>query len=746
MSEAEEQAAESTGFTPGVVHDLASLLYGHAPLDRIVAVEPAGSDAVTLYRRGEDGALFIEQDTFHPWLIAAADAVAYLPDGDHEIMPLTGDGELSRLVRFTRWSAFSAAQTALTTAGALFFAYSSFVSQYLIASGRTLFHDMRFEELHRVQVDIETSSLLATAPEASVLLASLTDNRGHEEVLTATGGAEAEMLRRLTERIAQLDPDVIEGHNVIDFDLPYVAARADRLGVALTWGRGGQTMRLQERQGRLKVGARLLPSVRVHIHGRHILDTYQQVQRFDAEGKLESYALKPVMESLDLVREDRVFVDRTTINDLWRTEPDRLARYCLDDARDVRTLAELVTPTDFYQTQIVPRPYQDVATGGTGEKINSLMLRAYVTAGRAVPTPEPARPYPGGYLELRSAGVFRRVVKCDVESLYPAVMLSYGYNPQSDTQNVFLPLLKELTHRRFYAKRQISRANASERAYWTGLSGSFKVLINSFYGYLGYGRANFNDFDAAEAVTTTGQKLIKGVLTALEDRKCTIIEVDTDGVYFVAPPEVDSETTEMALIAEVGRVLPAGINLAHDGRYAGMVALKQKTYFLLTYDGRLIARGSSLRSRRDERYLRGFVQDAAVMLVERSIIDVSERYLATAKLVQTGQLPVQEFARRESITNKTFSSPGLKRLAAAAKGVAVGQKVEIYQRADGSLALTAEYDDDEDRDYLLRRLHDMAKRFETLCSNKTVFDRHFPKLTARSDPDAPRPEQLSLFD
>jgi len=400
---------------------------------------------------------------------------------------------------------------------------------------------MRFEDLHRVQVDIETSSLLATAAEASVLLASLTDNRGHEEVLTAADGGEAELLRRLTERIAQLDPDVIEGHNVIDFDLPYVAARAERLGVALTWGRGGQVMRLQERQGRLKVGARLLPSVRVHIHGRHILDTYQQVQRFDAEGKLESYALKPVMESLDLVREDREFVDRTTINELWRMAPDRLARYCLDDARDVRTLAELVTPTDFYQTQIVPRPYQDVASGGTGEKINSLMLRAYVTAGRAVPTPEPPRPYPGGYLELRSAGVFRRVVKCDVESLYPAVMLSYGYKPRSDSQNIFLPLLKELTQRRLYAKRQITRANQSERAYWTGLSNSFKVLINSFYGYLGYGRANFNDFDAAEAVTTTGQKLIKDVLTALEERKCEIIEVHTDGVYFLAPPAVDSE-------------------------------------------------------------------------------------------------------------------------------------------------------------------------------------------------------------
>lgn len=729
------------------VPNLAALLYGTNPLPRIVALEPSGADGVTLFRRSENGGLTQERDTFSPWLLCAADAVPALPAGDHTVRTLDGTGGLSRLVEFRRWPAFSAAQSALTNAGVAYFAYSSLVTQYLIASGRTLFHDMRFEDVHRMQLDVETSTLKPSMPGAGVLVAALTDNRGLEQVLIAaqTPGGEGELLRRVTETISRLDPDVIEGHNVIDFDLPYVAARAEALGIPLTWGRGGQRVWLQEKQGRLKVGARLLPSVRAHIHGRHILDTYQSVQRFDAEGKLESYALKPVMESLELVREDREFVDRTAIGDLWREDPDRLARYCLDDARDVRALAEMVTPTDFYQSQVVPRTYQDVATGGTGEKINALFIRGYVGAGHAVAVPEPPRPYPGGYLELRSAGVFRRVVKCDVESLYPAVMLQYGYRPRSDTLGVFLPLLAELTERRFDAKRRIRSARGSERSYWNGLSGSYKVLINSFYGYLGYGRANFNDYDAAEQVTTTGQRLIKEVLAALEARTCEIIEVDTDGVYFVPPPEVDGEQPETALIDEVGRVLPPGINLAHDGRFAGMVALKQKTYFLLTYDGKLIAKGSSLRSRRDELYLRKFVQESAVMLINQSLQDVSARYLELAKAVQRGDLPLEQFSRRESITGKTFTSPGLKRLAAAAKGTAVGQQVRVYQRADGSLALTSEYKADEDRDYLLRRLHDMARRFEALCGTKAEFDRLFPKLTAKSDADAPRPTQLSLF-
>ncbi|MGH2368147.1 MAG: 3'-5' exonuclease, partial [Chloroflexota bacterium] len=172
------------------------------------------------------------------------------------------------------------------------------------------------------------------------------------------------------------------------------------------------------------------------------------------------------------------------------------------------------------------------------------------------------------------------------------------------------------------------------------------------------------------------------------------------------------------------------------------------TYFLLTYDGRLLATGSSLRSRRDELYLRTFVQQAAVTLIQGSLEDVSREYLALVKRIQDGELRVEEFARRESITSKTHTSPGLRRLAAAAKGVPVGQQVYVYQRRDGSLALTSEYASDEDRDYLLRRLHDMARRFEGLLpggAKGDEFKRLFPKLKANSLPLEEQPVQLSLF-
>lgn len=762
---------------------LEQLLYGHDPLPGIVAVEPggrgtaagigqagrdptqAGGSAVSLFRRSA-GSVAAERDSFRPWLLMAEADLPGLPAGEWEVEQLRG-GDYDRLVRFPRWALFAQAQAALRAAAVDFFALPSYVAQYLTLRGRTLFSGMSFEDVHRLQLDIEATTLRPEASGAAVLVIGLSDNRGYEEVLSARDLSERDLLLALNDRIARLDPDVLEGHNVTDYDLPYLAGRAERLGVELCWGRDESPLWLSERsgQGRFKVGGRVLPSNRVHVYGRHVIDTYQLVQRYDRDGRLESYGLKAVVEALGLLRPGRVFVEQTAVVDSWQRDPELVASYCLDDVRDVRALSAVVTPTEFYVTQIVPRSFQDVASGGTGEKINAILVRAYLAKRHGIPRPQPPRDYPGGYTEIRAAGVFQRVVKCDVESLYPAIMLHYGYRPASDTLDVFFPVLDELMRRRLEAKHRMREATRRaagmpagdalsqpanvgegfERAYWDGLQSSYKILINSFYGYTAYFRANFNDYDAAKRVTTTGQQILRQLLALLEERGCTIIEADTDGVYFVPPPGVEGEAAEVALIEQIGANLPAGIRLAHDGRYAGMISLKQKTYILRMYDGRLIAKGSSLRSRRDELYLRRFAEEAATRLIQGSLEEVRDLYLCTAERIQRGELAVQEFTRRESITGKTFSNRNLRRLAAAATGMTPGQRIAVYQRQDGSLAPAHQYGGDEDRDYLLRRLHDMARRFAVLCSDEQQFKRLFPKLKAAQAPAPEQPVQLGLF-
>ena len=139
-------------------------------------------------------------------------------------------------------------------------------------------------------------------------------------------------------------------------------------------------------------------------------------------------------------------------------------------------------------------------------------------------------------------------------------------------------------------------------------------------------------------------------------------------------------------------------------------------------------------------YLRRFAEHATLALIDGSLDDVSELYIRAAETIRAGELGVEDFARRESITRRTFENPSLRRLAQAARGASIGQQITVYQRRDGSLAPTSTYNDDEDRDYLLRRLHDMARRFAVLCPDKAEFDRLFPAPQGRRGPaQAPGP-------
>ncbi len=730
------------------------LLYGTDPLPGLVAVDLAGPDRVRLYRRvGED--LSVQDDDLLPWLLAERAEPWQALRSRPSVTRLDGDHPLRFLVTFRIWPEMLDAARAARDANERVFRLRSPVEGYLVRRGRTLFKGMTFGDLRRLQLDIETSGLDPHRPDATVLMVAITTSWGEEDVLVLEAG-EADLIERLSERIVALDPDVIEGHNIFNFDLPYLAARAERNGLALRWGRDGSTVRIDERGGRFKAGPLTVPYSPAWIHGRHVIDTYQQIQRYDTGGKLTSYGLKNAIRELGLTRGDRTFVPGTDILEAWRTDRDRLIRYAIDDVRDVDILSRLATQTEFYQTQILPRSFQAVATGGPGEKINDLMLRAYLAAGHSIPNPEPSRDYPGGHAELLETGVFSPVVKCDVESLYPSIMLAEHITSKADTLGAYLPMLADLTRRRLAAKaasRDMARAGKhDERAMWEGLQGSFKVLINSFYGYLGYRGALFNDYDAATRVTLSGQRIVIDVVEHLRKARAVPIEVDTDGVYFVPPPTLGGEDEETAFIEGISELLPAGIRLAHDGRYAAMLSLRLKTYALLDNDGSVVLKGSALRSRRVEPCFREFIGEAARCFLEGRPGDANAAYFALAERIRHSDLSAREVVQWGMLSDDAQPTPRLKRLVERGRQTGEarsGDRIEYYERQDGELAFIAEFADDANQDYLLRRLRDVAMRFRELFPSDSVFDAAFPALSVRTNLEMAREQeavtQLGLF-
>jgi DNA polymerase elongation subunit (family B) len=617
--------------------------------------------AIRLWLR--DGAdLRTETVPFTPFVLAADVALVREAPGLTSLTELAGPGALRWLARFDAWgSALAARDRCRDGSGAAGNAPSAPyrflpdpVHQYLLLAGRTSFGGMRFGELRRLALDIEVVTTdgyefpsAARAGDRIVAIA-LADSTGFREVLRGDRLDEATLLAECGRLIQERDPDVIEGHNIFRFDLEYMEARARRHGVPLRWGRDGSQLR--GRPARLSVAERTIGFRRYEVAGRHVVDTWMLAQLHDVGARdLPSFGLKDIARHLGVAATGRTYVDSSRVALELAENADRLMAYAADDALETLAISAILSPAYFAQAQLLPFDYQSVTLRGSAAKVDALMLREYLRRGHSVPTPGPGQSVGGGLTAIWQQGVAAPVLHVDVTSLYPSLMISGGVAPATDALGVFLELLTHLREVRVAAKRLAqAAATDDERQHQQALSQSFKILINSFYGYLGFSSAHWNDFEAANRVTAEGRRIVTQIVDRLRELGATPVEADTDGVYFTPPPD-HTAAADAALLDAVAAGLPDGITLELDGRYAAMFSYKMKTYALLDGRGRLNLKGSGFRSRGLEPFQRRIIEELVRLLVTGARTEakaVIDRWLAD---FAAHRVDVRTFARTETL-------------------------------------------------------------------------------------------------
>ncbi len=639
------------------------LLFGHDRRTGIVAVEPAGH-FVRLYYRSGTGLLF-HDEPFRPFILVSDPALLAGCRAACAVRRLNGEEFFRYQLTFDSWGDciiardFLAGRSSIPhgAADAPYLFLSDLSHQYLLSTGMTLFKGLRFEQLRCLALDIETDCADGyqfsnpERPADRIVSIALIDSAGQEYVLRGDRMDEPQMLLELNRLIQHLDPDVITGHNIFRFDLEYIGIRARYHGIRLNWGRNGSEPHIS-RGSRWHLAEKTIEYPRWDVYGRQIIDTYFLVQLFDvSQRNLESHGLKAVARHFGLAADQRTYLEGSSIAEAFRGNPDDLVRYNLDDARETMGLYRLLAYPWFLQARIFPYSFQNCPLRGNATRINSLFMREYLHRGHAIParTVETS-PFEGGYTEVAPEGVYGPVVHCDVASLYPSLMLTYRLKPRKDVLGLFLPMLAELRRFRLEAKQQArAEADRESRHYFDALQQVFKVLINSFFGYLGAALHNFSDPEAAAEVTRLGRVTIREMIGILRREGAQIIEVDTDGVYFRPPDECHNEDDERRLVATVSAGFPEGIEVEMDGRYRSMFAYKAKNYALLEYDGRIIIRGSGLKSRGMERYLREFTRDAIELVLAGRAEGIEELYSRYVKKLQNKQLDCSWVARTETL-------------------------------------------------------------------------------------------------
>jgi DNA polymerase, archaea type len=719
----------------GIEHD--PVLFGADPTVGIVAVEFVAPDRVQVYRR--EGERTVVEEVMHRPFAWATEPVP------GELRELAGAGAFKFAVSFDHVAAFAKAKT---TYKRELFALNDLAHQYLLASGRTLFKGMAFEDLQRMQVDIETftgaDGAMSDASKDPLLAIALSDSSGWEEILLVDDPEDEAQERALLEKFVALvrarDPDVLEGHNIFRFDLPYLEARARKLKVKLDLGRDGSALR--SHPSRLQIAERLIQYRKFEIHGRQIIDTLFLVQFHDVGAReLQSFGLKAAARHFGVAEDSRVELGARAITEAHGQERKKFVQYARQDVRETRGLSAALSPAWFTQTTIFPYNYQDVVIRGNATKINSLFLREYLRQGQSVPGLPDVQRFEGGYTDIFFTGVARGVWHCDIASLYPSVMLAFGIFPESDTLGVFGDMLGRLRKFRLEAKSAMRSATGLQRAHLDALQGTFKILINSFYGYLGFAQGNFADFEAAAAVTAKGRELLRGMVDWLRQRGADVIEIDTDGIYFTPP----KDTTWDGLYEELAATLPKGIEVEFDARYAAMFSYKAKNYALLSEDGKLSIKGAALKSRGLEKFQRIFIERAVRALCEGKPEMIPSMHAEFAKALRDRMWEPEMFAKTEALQDsleayqKKIAASSRNRSAAFELALRSGRKMQAGDRvtyyitgnkktvkAYESAKLVGEWDPknrDENTAYYLAKLDELAGKFEAFVPASAGGDR-----------------------
>ena len=718
---------------PRILND-DTLLFGWNHRPGIVSVWADRSGQAVVWQR-LDGALTRTVERYRPWLLATTlDDLAHVrgalqltadtttatapfayqeldgPDGWFRFLLSARDGRALERVILQGAARRRARRMSWNELDESYYRVGP-VEQYLMQTGQVYFRELVYDDLHRLQFDLETTAL--DPQRGRIFLIAMRDTHGLATVLEAPHpDDEPRVIAELCALIRERDPDVIENHNLFGFDLPFLVQRAAVHGLPLELGRAGAPRALTRRTER--VGSfRRRQQERYSVAGRELLDTLDAVRRHDFVVRdLASHRLKDVARAFGLASEERVYLAGSEVAATYARDADSVRRYALDDVAEVDALSQRLLQAPFALAGMAPRRFERVASAGPAMGIlEPMLVRAYLRAGKALPCQavmggQPDDPHAGGALHLFATGVAQHVVKADVASLYPSIMKTYRIGSGCDSLGALLGIVSRLTDLRLQHKAAARAASDEKTAvnHHHALQAAMKLIINSAYGYMGAGSmAMFADRRAADAVTSKGREILAQVVAGLRERGMACIEADTDGVYFAVPPHW-READEQALVAEVGALLPDGIRLEYEGRYQAMLSHEVKNYALLTYEGDVIVRGVALRSSRSEPFGEHFLREALRCLLRGDVDGLQRVYHETILKLEQRSYTAADVATRMRLTKAPevymaararHLEPQYEALLNAGRTTwQPGERVRFYRTGDGAYVWLPDETDD----------------------------------------------------
>ncbi|KAF0331594.1 DNA polymerase delta catalytic subunit [Colletotrichum sp. SAR11_59] len=388
---------------------------------------------------------------------------------------------------------------------------------------------------------------------------------------------EEKMLSEWQKFLVKVDPDIIIGYNIANFDFPYLLDRARHLKVNgfEYWSRipsiaskAKETNFSSKQMGNRDTKA-------TNTNGRLQLDLLQLVQR---DHHLRSYTLNSVCSNF--LGEQKEDVHHTMITELFNGTPEsrrRLALYCLKDAYLPQRLMDKLSCLENYteMARVTGIPFNFLLSRGQQVKFISQLFRKALEQKLVIPnlrSESSDEQYEGATVIEPTRGYYDvPIATLDFASLYPSIMQAhnlcyttlvnkkaiekfslvkdedYIVTPNGDTfvtvkkrKGLLAQILEELLAARKQAKRELAvETDPFKKAVLNGRQLALKISANSVYGLTGATTGKLPCLEIASSTTSFGRQMIMKTKEEVEKKYCIangyshdaqVIYGDTDSV------------------------------------------------------------------------------------------------------------------------------------------------------------------------------------------------------------------------
>ncbi|XP_017784664.1 PREDICTED: DNA polymerase delta catalytic subunit [Nicrophorus vespilloides] len=522
---------------------------------------------------------------------------------------------------------------------------------------------------------------------------------------------EAEMLMAWSDFVRKLDPDILTGYNIIDFDIPYLINRANHLKLK-NFGFMGRIPTIKsitkETSTQTKIGRRVVKQT--NFEGRVTYDMLSVIRR---DFKLRSYSLNNV--SNEILGEQKEDVHYSIITDLQNGDEQtrrRLAVYCIKDADlPLKLLNHVKSFTnDIEMSRVTGVPITILLTKGEQSKVVAQLLRHarqhdyFMPVHRGAPSSEQ---YEGATVIEPIRGYYTDpIATLDFSSLYPSIMIAHNLcyttllKPQmkeklnlttekvsttplncmfvkSSVRKGLLPhILEHLLAARKRTKAELKETtDPSMRAVLDGRQLAYKISANSVYGFTGAQQGKLPCLEISGSVTSYGRTMIEQTRQEVEQRYCVangykhdakVIYGDTDSVMVNFQVKTLEESMDLGREAaeyiSAKFIKPIKLEfekvyfpylLIQKKRYAGLYFTRTDTYDKMDCKGLETVRRDNCTLVVDvintclQKLLIDRDPDGASAYAKKVISDLLQNNVDISQLVITKELSKEEYANKQ---------------------------------------------------------------------------------------------------